>query len=68
MPAQQRRRSDKEAAPPRPGQQPRQRGQQDPIPIVQNRPIDLTTQNRDLVPKHDDLDLLGAVTTTEEHH
>jgi hypothetical protein len=31
-------------------------------------PIDLTAQNRDLVPKHDDLDLLYLVTTTDQHH
>jgi hypothetical protein len=68
VPAQQRRRSHKEAIPRRPRQQPRQRGQQNPISIVQIRPVDLTAQNSDLVPEHNDLDLLGAITAPEQHH
>jgi hypothetical protein len=68
MPTQQRCRSHEEALPRRPRQQPRQRGQQAPIPIAQIRPVDLTAQYGDLMPKHDDLDLLGTITTTEQHH
>jgi hypothetical protein len=67
VPAQQRRRRHEEAAPRRARQKPRQRGQHDPIRIVEIGPVHLTTQHGDLVPKHDDLEVLGTVTTPEQH-
>ncbi|MFI0369959.1 hypothetical protein ACH35V_18965 [Actinomadura sp. 1N219] len=49
-------------------QRPRPRSQQNPIPVVQFRPVDLTAQHCDLMPTHKNLDLLGAVTTGEQRH
>jgi hypothetical protein len=46
---------------------PRQYGQQETIPVVEIRPVHLTTQDSDLMPKRKDLDLLGPVTTPEQN-
>jgi hypothetical protein len=50
------------------GQQPRKRREQDPVPVVQIRPVDLTAQHRDLMPKHHDLEFLRAAAATGQHH
>jgi hypothetical protein len=45
---------------------PRQRGQQDTIPIAQIRPMHLAAQHSDLMPQREELDFLGPVTTPDQ--
>jgi hypothetical protein len=45
---------------------PRQRGQQDTIPVAQIRPVHLAAQYSDLMPEREDFDLLGPVATPEQ--
>jgi hypothetical protein len=47
-------------------QQPRQRRQQDAVSITQIGTVDLTAQHGDLMPEHENLDLLGPVTTHQQ--
>jgi hypothetical protein len=44
-----------------------QRRQDRPIGPVRLRPDDLTLQHRHLMPEHHDLDVLGRLTTAEQH-
>jgi len=59
MPAQQSRGSDQEDGPPIAGQNPRQGGQHEPVAGGEPSTPHLTPQDRDLVSKDRDLDVLG---------
>jgi hypothetical protein len=67
MPAQERLRPDHER-PPRPTRQhPAERSQQQPVIRRELRPPHLPPQDRQLVPQHQDLELLRALATREQH-
>jgi hypothetical protein len=66
VPTQQGRWRYEEDAPGRARQQPRQRGQQDSIPVAQVGPVYLTAQDGNLVTERQDLDLLSAIITPEQ--
>src|SRR6266496_3357482 len=61
VPAKQRRRGHQERVPARAGQQPARGREQDPVARTQRRSVYLASQHRQLMPKHDDLQLLEAV-------
>ena len=67
MPAQQRVRPHEEDVPAAPWQQPTHRGKQQPIVRLEARPTDLPAKDRQLVPKHENLQLLRTVTPSEEN-
>ena len=67
MPAQQRLRPHEEDLPVAARQQPTQRRKQQPIVRLEPRSTSLPTKNRQLMPKHEDLQLLRPVTPSEEH-
>jgi hypothetical protein len=67
MPAQQRLRMHQESAPAAPRNHPAQRRKQQPVLRLEPRLADLTAKNRQLVPEHENLELLHPVTPTEEH-
>jgi len=66
VPSQQRRRRHGEDRPPWAGQQPRQCGQPGPFGGSVARSFDLAAQDRDLVPQHENLDVLADITAG--HH
>lgn len=68
VPPQQCRRRHEETRPREARQQPRERGQQDPISVVEIGSVHLTAEHGDLVPERKDFDLLGPVTTPEQDH
>jgi hypothetical protein len=51
-----------------PGQQPRQHGDHRAVSPIRLRAGDLATQDRDLVPQHQDLNILGGVAAGEQRH
>src|SRR5205085_2020398 len=67
MPAQQRRRRDQKRLPARAWQYPTRRGKEDPIGRRQLWPTGLPTKNRQLMAKHDDLELLEPLRARPEH-
>ena len=62
MPAQQRLRPDQEDAPRAARQHPAQRRKQQPVVRLEPRPADLPAQDRQLVPEHENLELLRPIT------
>jgi hypothetical protein len=66
MPAQQRRRLDKQRADPR--QRLVERGEYDTVGWARLRPCDLTAQHLQLVPQKQDLRLLPLLRTSEQEH
>jgi hypothetical protein len=68
VPAQQRRRRDQEDRPPLPRQQLRQGGQQHPIRVPVSRAAHLPAQDRELMPQHRDLNLVGIRRRTPPEH
>jgi hypothetical protein len=68
MPAKQRLRLDQERPPRSARQHPAQHGQQKPVARRELRPPHLPPQHRQLVPQHQDLELLCALAATEQHH
>jgi hypothetical protein len=48
------------------GRQPCQRRQQRPVGPVRSRPGDLTAQDGDFMPQHQNLDILGGIASHEE--
>ena len=42
-------------------------GQQHPVVRLKNRPLHASTQYRQLMAQHDDLQLFGALATGEQH-
>jgi hypothetical protein len=68
VPAQQRPRTDRESRPGPTRQRPTQRSQEQPVRLSQLRPPPLPAQDRELVPQHQDLQLLRPRRPTTEHH
>ncbi len=64
---QQRLRLDEERCPDAPGYQPAERRQQQPVGRREPRTGDLPTQDRQLVPKDENLELLRALVAREQH-
>jgi hypothetical protein len=67
MPAQQRLRLNHERLPAASRQDPAQRREQQPVVRLESRLTDLPTEDRQLVPEHENLELLRPVTPSEEH-
>ena len=69
MPTQQRVRADEERLPARSPQKPAGGSQEDTVAVLQTRAGDLLAKNRELVSKHDDLELLELTRTqTQRRH
>jgi len=68
VPAQQRPRADREDVPGVSGQWATQRRQQKPVRLAQPRALPWAAQDRDLLPEHQDLQLLRARRARHEHH
>jgi len=68
MPAQQGLGRDDEAGPTPPRQQPRGRGEKDPIGVGELGPGHLPTQDRQLMAQHDDLEVLRALRSEPPRH
>jgi hypothetical protein len=68
MPAQQRLRPHQERVPAMTRQHPAQRYKQQPIVRLETRLTGLPAKNRQLVPKHENLQLLRPITPAEEHN
>jgi hypothetical protein len=68
VPAQQRLRFHREGSPRATRHRPAERGQQQPIARRELRPPHLSPQDRQLVPQHEDLELLRALAAPEQHH
>lgn len=66
VPAQQRLRGKEESIPRHARQQPRERDQQDTVPVAQIGPVHLTVQNGDLMPERENLNLLGPMTAPDQ--
>jgi hypothetical protein len=66
MPAEQRGRGDEERRPPWRRQQPGQCGEHRPINGLKIGTLDLAAQDRDLMPQHQDLYLVGAIATQHQ--
>lgn len=66
VPAQQRRWRHEENAPRPARQQPRERRQQHPVPVAQIGPVHPASQHGDLMPEHEDLNLLGPITARKQ--
>lgn len=49
------------------GKHPAERRQQDPAMCLEAQPPDPAAKDRQLVAKHENLELLGSIATTEEH-
>ena len=68
VPAQQRRRSHDSRPQHLARQHPCERGQQKPVPRLQPRTTHLPTQHRNLMPQHQQLEILPRLATTAGHH
>ena len=66
VPAQQSRWGHEENAPRPAGQQPRERRQHHPVPVAQIGPVHPAAQHGHLMPEHEDLNLLGPVTSRKQ--
>ena len=67
MPGQERLRPYRERSPGKARKHPAERRQQDPVLRFEARPPGLAATNRQLVPEHENLELLGSIATAEEH-
>jgi len=67
MPVQQRLRLHEEGVPGAARQHPAERRQQQPVLGLDPRPVDLAPKNRQLVPEHENLQLLRSVAAADEH-
>jgi hypothetical protein len=66
VPAQQRLGLDDETGPAGSGQHPADRGKQSPVGGLQLRTSDLAAQHGELMPQHEDLQVLGSVTVSTQ--
>jgi hypothetical protein len=66
MPAQQRLRPDEERVPGAARQHPAEGRQQQPVVGLDARPVDLAAKDRQLVAEHENLQLLGSVSASDE--
>ena len=67
VPAQQRLWPNREPAPGAARRDPAERRQHEPVSRLESRPSDLPAQDRQLVPEHEDLELLRSISTGEQH-
>ena len=67
MPGQKCLRPHREDGPGVAGKHPAERRQQDPVVLLEARAAGLASKDRQLVAKHQNLELLGSVAATEEH-
>jgi hypothetical protein len=68
VPAQQRLRPHQEDIPAAARQRAAQRGKQQSIVLLKARPPDVAAKDRQLVPEHENLQLLRPIASSTEHH
>ncbi len=68
MPAADRFRPNEQTAPPLPRQQPGKPGQQRPVSRPAARPPNLSAEHQQLLAQYEDLNLVGGIWPSEQHH